>query len=219
MVVTDLLRALRPAMPSDSETRTETTRHCQHLAGLKKFAQLAEDLMDGVVVVAEYLKRHGLTSYARDASHRGFDWRARVGIIDYGNVVYKSVLRGFALERPLIHDAMTLVARGQMPTLAIGYADTDDSLPNQGDVIEILMGVTRGYDFCEIRQEYTSERWHQLFLDLLGLCRSVQYLRCLLHGGQRKGSPGTRARKIIKGNVPDTTVFLANAALALRGSL
>ena len=212
MVVEDILAKLRPEKRAAADTRTAAGRHRQQLAGLTRFA-LAEDLAPCAVVVAEYFGRFGVDAAAKQASHYGYDV-VRNRVVDYGNVVYKTVLQGFALEQAVVHEALTRAAEKNMPTLNVGYADTPDSLSNQGDLIEILLGVARGDDFQDMRRAHSADQWRELFVELTQLCRSLAYLRCLLHGGTLPHSL-VQVDKIVKGDVPDTCAFLAQVALNL----
>ena len=142
MVVEQLSRKLWPARTSDGEARAVAGRRRHQRTGLKHFKRLAEDLAPCVIVVVEYFRRHGLDNVAKEHSQLGWDVRA-YQTVDYGNVIYKTVLHGFALEQSVVHHALTRAALQTMPTLHVGYEDTEDSLSNQGDVIEILIAVMR----------------------------------------------------------------------------
>jgi hypothetical protein len=214
MVLPDLGRKLRPAAHSDPETRVKAGRHRQQLAGLKKLERLAAALAPGLTTVAEYVRRRGLDEAAKNASFKGFDWVPH-RYVDYGNVVYKAVLHGFALEQPRVHAALNRVAQDRMPTMEVGYDDTYDSLSNQGDVIEIIMGVARGDNFDDTRRDHTTEEWRQIYEELIQLCRSLAYLRCLLHGGCLKHNH-QRVCRIIRADCPGTSAFLMRVARELR---
>lgn len=214
MVLADLGRKLRPAAHSDPETRVTAGRHRQQLAGLKKCERLAAALAPGLTTVAEYFRRHGLDEAAKHDSFKGFDWVPH-RYVDYGNVVYKAALHGFALEQPRVHAALNRVAQDRMPTMEVGYEDTHDSLSNQGDVIEIMMGVATGNNFEDTRREHTTEKWRQIYEELIQLCRSLTYLRCLLHGGCLTHKH-QRVCRIIRADCPDTSAFLMRVARELR---
>jgi len=218
-VADDLLKILRPPKRADSTTRIRAGQHKQQLLGLRHAGRTAEFLAPGVMQMRDLIVLHaGSTTFDglfKEQSHRGFDVH-RNRCIDYGNVVYKTVLVMCQFQTRKIEEALRESAI-HIPSLHYAWGDSNTSLLHAGDLVEALLGVCRGDDFLNIRATTNTDnaRWQQAYNELCQLCHSIDYLRALIQGRHVKRSTLFISSVLPDAHVPDTSLFLAMVALSL----
>ena len=107
--------------------------------------------------------------------------------IDYGNRQYRIILHLWCHYRPNIMKALDR-ASASFEALSIHSPDTYHVLDRQGDVVEILMAACRGH--CEeLRTPHSILEWRLAYVDLLELCRSIDYVFCHVRGARLKIRP------------------------------
>jgi len=127
------------------------------------------------------------SSTLKPVSHEGYDiYKNR--IVDYGNFQYRAWLT--LLES---HDARIGLwmawAATAFPTLHPHYADTDDSLEHQGDIVEIILALCRARRCWGIYEMATPAEWRQHYVMSIALARSIDYLYAHVRGKSTKLEP------------------------------
>ena len=135
-------------------------------------------------------------------------------MIDYGNVVYKAFLIMCATWSGPVRDSLERCSQ-YVPTLQPGSFDTDDSLSNMGDFVEVIYAITRSYDHFGCRRHHDIDTWRTSYVQFGQAFDALDYLRALLFGGRTKRHPGEWVWKAKLGiELTDSALLLALVAMA-----
>jgi len=109
-------------------------------------------------------------------------------VVDYGNRQYRAVLHLWCYYCPdIVHHCER--AATAFEALNTQWRDSNTVLDRQGDIIEIMLALCRAHDCWNLRRLKTNRQWMDAYIELLQLCRSVDYLFCHATQGKLKTDP------------------------------
>ena len=162
LVATKLHDILHPNT-KDQPVRVEAGKKRQKIQHLQHLRHLCFDIAEPITLdlsleICRGYEMHPQQSFEdlfKEPSFDGYDvFKNRV--IDYGNVVYKAFLIICATWSPPVRDSLERCSQ-YVPTLQPGSFDTNDSLSNMGDFVEVIYAITRSYDHFDCRRHHDIE--------------------------------------------------------------
>jgi len=192
-IAMSLQRTVLREYPRRHPERQEVARRRTFMSGLRLARSTAiffSPVIEQLARVCLHLNAHSAAwTILKPLSMEGYDV-VQNRLVDYGNVQYRAVLLLWCILESRIAEAMQLASTA-FAGLDINSADTPGVLNRQGDVIEIMLALCRGVsENFGLRQVVAStEAWRQAYVDLLSLCRAVDYLYSHACGKPLKHKP------------------------------
>ena len=214
--VAALLPHLFPPKRADERIRVQAGKHREALRALRTLPKLAAHFLPCMRLMAQRISTRNGVSFKdifKEASHEGYDL-VRNRKVDYGNMQYKSWLYQCCLADPAYQDVLAHCSE-EIPTLHPLHKDTLDALENQGDIVEVLYGITRGCNFMNLYACHETYEWRAAYTDMTACCRAIDYLRAMLQGRRLKAN-GDVVPKQVNVALDDNSLVLGSIAYELR---
>ena len=220
-VSNELYALLHPKRSSEAWMRAIAGTRKQILKDLSKLSSLVavmEPCLRAFALEIAARRSESFGSIFKDASFKGYDMH-KGKVVDYGNVAYKAFLYACSLKSATIHRLLEECSFA-FPTLDPLYTDTPDALERQGDIVEVVYGITRGNDFCGLRHLHAITVWRHVFTDMSNCFHAIDYLRRLVLKGGRLKRTGVVLGRLLslecsRKALDDTSVMLGSIAVVL----
>ena len=119
----------------------------------------------------------------KPVSHQGSDW-VRHREIDYGNVVYASILQFLYLQDRFCASYIDYLVTYWPSIDPCRMPQTQHGVNMQGGIIEICLAALRGHEDFDMTRACQNASLYSIYLSVVQLCQLVQYIDAAVRTGR-----------------------------------